>query len=90
LEYEDEEGIGGIIEDAVLFAHDCVNDFRYEEAVSVYKLIMGTTFFAEDEDGGCDRIELDLQEIVGEKLTGINLKMIALEVLYSDYQTVDR
>lgn len=84
-EYEDEEGIGSIIEDAALFAHDCVNDCRYEEAVSVYKLIMGTTYFAEDEDGG-DCIELDLEEIVGERLTGINLKTVALEVLYSEYQ----
>jgi len=84
-EYDDEEGIGRIIEDAALFAHDCVNDFRYEEAASVYKLIMGTTFLAEDEDGG-DCIELDFKEIVGERLAGINLKTVALEVLYSEYQ----
>ena len=29
-EYEDNEGFGRTLEDAVLFAHDCMNDFRYE------------------------------------------------------------
>jgi hypothetical protein len=84
-EYEDNEGIGRIIEEAVLFAHDCVNDCRYEEAVTIFKLVMDTQIFVEDEDGG-DSFELSLEEMVEEKLTGVNLKVLALDVLYSNYQ----
>lgn len=84
-EYEDNEGIGRIIEDAVLFAHDCMNDCRYEEAATIFKLVMDTTVFAEDEFGG-DSFELNLEEMVDEKLVGVNLKVLALDVLYSNYQ----
>jgi len=85
-EYDDNNGIGRIIEDAVIFAHDCMNDCRYEEAVTVFKLVMETQITAEDEYGG-DTIELSLEEIVDEKLVGINLKVLALDVLYSNYQS---
>jgi len=61
-EYEDNEGIGRIIEDAAMFAHDCMNDFRYVEAVSVFNLIMNTTVYADDDSG--DLIELSLEEMV--------------------------
>lgn len=84
-EYEDNEGIGRIIEDAVLFAHDCMNDCRYEEAVTIFKLVMDTQIFVEDEDGG-DSFELSLEEMVDEKLVGVTLKVLALDVLYSNYQ----
>jgi hypothetical protein len=84
-EYEDNEGIGRIMEDAVLFAHDCMNDCRYEEALSVFKLVMDTQVFVVDEWGG-DSFELSLEEMVEENLVVINLKVLALEVLYSDYQ----
>lgn len=84
-EYEDNEGIGRVIEDAALFAHGCMNDCRYEEAVSIFKLIMDTKISVEDECGG-DSFELNLEELVEEKLVGVNLKILALEVLYSEYQ----
>ncbi|NSW92463.1 MAG: hypothetical protein HPY74_17700 [Firmicutes bacterium] len=84
-EYEDNEGIGRIIEDAVLFAHDCMNDCRYEEAVTIFKLVMDTQVFAKDKYGG-DSFELSLEEMVDEKLVGINLRVLALDVLYSEYQ----
>ena len=84
-EYEDNAGIGRIIEDAAKFAHDCVNDCRYEEALSVFELIMDTQISVEDEDGG-DSFELSLEEMVEEKLAGVNLKVLALNVLYSEYQ----
>jgi hypothetical protein len=73
------------IEDALLFAHDCMNDFRYEEALSVFKLVMDTQFPVEDEVGG-DSFELSLEEMEEEGLAGINLKVIALDVLYIEYQ----
>lgn len=84
-EYEDNEGIGRVIEEAVLFAHDCMNDCRYEEAVAIFKLVMDTQIFVEDECGG-DSFELSLEEMVDEKLVGVNLKVLALDVLYSSYQ----
>ena len=84
-EYKDNEDIGRIIEDAALFAHDCMNDCRYEEAVTIFKLVMDTQIFVEDEDGG-DSFELSLEEMVDEKLVGVNLKVLALDVLYSNYQ----
>lgn len=78
-EYEDNEEIGEIIGDAAVFAHDCMNDFRYDEAVSVFNLIMNTTVYAEDEYGG-DLIELNLGEMVEEGLTHVNLRIIAWAV----------
>jgi len=85
-EYSDHDGIGHMIEDAVIFAHDCMNDCRYAEAVTVFKLAMETQLTAEDEFGG-DTIELSLEEIVDEKIVGINLRILALDVLYSNYQS---
>jgi len=84
-EYEDIEGVGRFIEEAALFAYDCVNDCRYEEALSVFKLIMDTQVFVEDEDGG-DSFELSLEEMVEEKLAEVNLRVLALNVLYAEYQ----
>ncbi len=84
-EYEDNEGVGRLIEDAILFAHDCMNDCRYEEAVNIFELVMNLQVFVEDECGG-DSFELSFEEMVDEKLVGINLKVLALDVLYSNYQ----
>lgn len=68
-----------------MFAHDCMNDCRYEEAVTIFKSVMDTKIFVEDEDGG-DSFELSLEEMVDEKLVRVNLKVLALDVLYSNYQ----
>ncbi len=84
-EYEDNDGVGRIIEDAVLFAHDCMNDCRYEEALTVFKLVMDTQVSVVDEGGG-DSSDLNLDELVDEKLAGINLRVFALDVLYTGYQ----
>lgn len=83
-EYEDTDGIGDIIADAVLFAHDCMNDRRYEEALSVFNLVMDTQISVIDEGG--DSFELNLDQLVEEKLAGINLRIFALDVLYTEYQ----
>lgn len=79
-EYEDRKGIRGIIENAASFAHECLNDCRYEEALSVFKLVMDTQIPVEDECGG-DSFELNLEEMKDERLVGINLQVIALDVL---------
>ena len=46
---------------------------------------MDARIFVEDENGG-DSFELRLEEMVDEKLAGINLKILALDVLYLEYQ----
>lgn len=84
-EYEDHMGVGETIMDAVFFAHDCMNDCRYQEAVEIFDLIMKITVYAEDEDGG-DIVELSFEEMVDEHLIGVNLNVFALDVLYSNYQ----
>lgn len=84
-EYEDQMGIGKTIEQAAQFAHDCMNDCRYQEAVEIFDLIMKITVFADDEDGG-DVVELSFEEMVKEHLLGVNLNVFALDVLYSNYQ----
>ncbi len=84
-EYEDYEGVGRIIEDAVIFAYDCVNDRRYEEAVMVFELLIDATILAEDEYGG-DYVQLGIDEMVDEGLVSIDLKKFALNTLYSEYQ----
>jgi len=83
--YEDDKGIGRIIVDAVLFAHDCMNDCRYEEASTVFELVMDTQVCVEDQWGG-DSFELNLEEMVEEELVRVNLKVLALDALYTDYQ----
>jgi len=83
--YEDKEGIGVAIEDAVLLACTCVNDGRYAEALSVFELIMGTQVLVENESSG-DSFDFGIEELVQEKLVSINLRVLALNVLYAEYQ----
>lgn len=84
-EYEDKDGIGRAIEEAALLAYACVNDGRYAEALSVFELIMGTQVLVEDESSG-DSFDLGIEELVEGKLVGINLRALALNVLYAEYQ----
>jgi len=84
-EYEDHEGIGKTLKEAVIFAHDCMNDCRYEEAVTIFDLVINITVFADDEDGG-DTIELSFEEMIDENLVDVNHRKLALDILYSNYQ----
>lgn len=83
--YKDNDNIGNIIEEAVIFAHNCLNNFKYEEAAKIYELVMEISIIVEDEQGG-DSFEFDLESMVSEDLTKVDLKTLALEVLYSNYQ----
>jgi hypothetical protein len=84
-EYEDHEGIGNFLDDTTIFARDCINDFRYKEAVEIFDLIMNCVVWAVDEDGG-DNFELELEELINENIFNVNLQALALDVLYSNYQ----
>lgn len=83
--YDDKVGIGGIIEDAVRFARDCMNDCRYEEAVTIINRVMEVSVTVIDENMG-DSFELSFEQMVEENLVYISLKELALNVLYSEYR----
>jgi len=84
-QYEDKEGVGPSIEEAASLAYTCVNDGRYAEALSVFELIIGTQVLVEDESSG-DSFDFGIEELVEEKLVSINLRALALNVLYAEYQ----
>lgn len=83
--YIDDQDIRSILMEAVLFAHDCMNDCRYEEAAMIFKIVMDIQVRVEDQSWD-DSFELNLEEMVHEGLLPIDLKTLALEVLYTNYQ----
>ncbi|MFA6736513.1 MAG: hypothetical protein WC102_08275 [Saccharofermentanales bacterium] len=84
-EYEDNNGVGDIYKDAIHFAHDCVYDRRYDEAVRIYDLILETSVIVSAECGADDFV-LYLDDMVKENLVRIDLDNFAREVLYANYQ----
>ena len=84
-EYDDEAAIGRKIEESCQFAQECLDKGKYEAAISVFEMIMNTEVTVDDENTG-DYFTLTLDEMVKEKLVAIDLKKLALYVLYADYQ----
>ncbi len=86
ISHSDPEGLGKIIEEAVAFAYDCINDFRYKESLFIFDSIMDLNAESYCEETG-NFIELSFQEIMDENLVSIDTKNLALNALYAKYQT---
>ena len=82
-EYSDSDRIGKKIEENLEFAENCINDFRYEDALSVMELIMDLAVTVTNDYG--DEFTLGLEELVEEKIISIELKKLAIKVLYCNY-----
>ena len=82
-DYTDSDKIGEKIEETLDFAENCINDFRYEDALSVMELIMDLEVVVANDYG--DEFTLGLEELVEEKIINIKLKKLAVKVLYCNY-----
>lgn len=83
-EYEDEEQVGHIFEDGAKLLLRCVNDGFYEEAETIFNLMIESEVTAASE---WDGFELDMKDMVKEGLAAIDLKEVALNGLYAVYQS---
>lgn len=86
-EYYDSMGIGTKIEIAVDFAKDCINDRRYQEALDILDKILDLGVLAGDD---WDAMFVDIGQLKEENIIEIDLKKLALMVLYADYQVRDK
>ena len=86
-DYSDPMGIGTKIEMAVAFVKDCVNDRKYEVALNILDRILDLEVSVET-DG--DEMSLDIEQLQEESIIKIDLKQLALIVLYVDYQVRDK
>lgn len=82
-EYSDPDNIGGKLTAMLEFAKKCVYDYRYEEALLLYDTILDICVGVEND---CDYFEMDLEGLIKEEILCIDLKELALLVLYTDYQ----
>lgn len=82
-EYYDPMHVCEKIVDAIHFAQDCVNDRRYQEAVSLFDKILEVEIAAVN-DG--DEMTVRLEEMADEGLLHVDLRELAPLILYADYQ----
>jgi len=84
-EYTDEDKIGDIIYDAVMYAVDLVNHKKYKYAKTLLDLILYTNYQVLDDDGD-DAFEISLIEMHENGLTNINVYTLCLYIIYTTYQ----
>ena len=85
VEYYDNQGIGDKLMTMIRFAKDCMDDRKYEEANLIFEWLwqMEVTTNSEYDDGWGDFEMLAEQDIVK-----VDLKQLALQTLYVDYQVL--
>ncbi len=83
--YEDPFGIEGNIKEAFSFAEDCVNYGHYNEAREIYELLLSMDIRVSSEYDYCEPTDLDA--LVREQALHVDLKSVALRMLYAIYQT---
>ena len=86
-EYYDSMGCGEILEEALNFARECINDRKYQEASDILNKILTIRVWVNNE---WDEMGLDLEEFVREGIVKAELKEIALMILYSCYQASEK
>lgn len=84
-EYSDVFGIGKELSRAFQVAEDLLFQKQYQQASELYDLLCSMSFPALDSDME-EWNELELEEIVEEKLVSLDLKKIALNLMYAKYQ----
>lgn len=87
-EYSDVFGIGKELSRAFQVAEDLLFQQEYQQASELYDWLCSMPFPTLDNDTG-EWNELELEELVEEKLVSLNLKQIALNLMYAKYQTAE-
>lgn len=85
-EYYDNHEIGKMLTFAFQVAENLLCQKRYNEAVDLYNMLMDMSFQAYDVDDE-ETIDLELEELIDEKLVSLNFKQIMLNLMYAKYQT---
>jgi hypothetical protein len=88
-EYSDIFEIGKELSRAFQIAEGLLFQKEYQQAVALYDLLCSITFSALDSDIE-ESSELELEELVEEKLVILDLKRIALNMMYAKYQVTER
>ncbi|MEW9124628.1 MAG: hypothetical protein AB2421_18100 [Thermotaleaceae bacterium] len=87
-EYSDIFGIGKELSKAFQIAEGLLFQKEYQQVAALYDLLCSITFSALNSDIEELR-ELELEELVEEKLVILDLKRIALNMMYAKYQVTE-
>jgi len=87
-EYSDAFGIGKELSRAFQVTEDLMFQKEYKQASELFEKLCNMTFTAIDNDAG-ERQELELKELLDEKLVSLDLKKIALNLMYAKYQAAE-
>lgn len=87
-EYSDVFGIGKELSRAFQAAEDLLFQKDYQQSSELYDWLCSMPFPALDSDTE-EWNELELEELVKEKLVSLDLKQIALNLMYAKYQAVE-
>jgi len=87
-EYSDVFGIGKELSRAFQVAEDLLFQKEYQQASELYDWLCSMPFPALDSDTE-EWNELELEELVKEKLVSLDLKQIALNLMYAKYQAAE-
>lgn len=84
-EYTDDDNLGKLIDEAILFVLDLINKKQYKYAKKLIDKILYTNYQFLDDDGG-DNFEISLYELEKKHLININVNNLCLYALYATYQ----
>lgn len=84
-EYTDDDNLGKLIDEAILFVLDLINKKQYKYAKELIDKILYTNYQFLDDDGG-DNFEISLYELEKNHLININVNILCLYALYATYQ----
>jgi len=87
-EYSDAFGIGKELSRAFQATEDLLFQKEYKQASELYEKLCNMSFAAIDCDTG-ESQELELKELVDEKLASLDLKKIVLNLMYAKYQAAE-
>lgn len=85
-EYSDPEGLGGQLENVISLAEKLIYDRSYAEADKLYTHLLNLDYIAYEEASE-EIVDLDLGEIINEKLVDISSKDICKYILYATYKS---
>lgn len=86
IEYYDNQQIGDKIMFMIRFANDCINDRRYQEANSIYEWLWEMEVGTDYEDGEF----VDLDTLAENGIIATDMKQLALQTLYANYQVLKK
>lgn len=88
FEYSDEFGIVDNLIKSFTVAEEVLFQRQYKRVVELYEYLCTMTFQVYDDETG-EADDLELEDLVEENLARLNLKQIALYLMYAKYQTAN-